>query len=114
MPPIVTRAGLNQVFLCRCCARAFYDRTAKLPVQVKLDKQVVQLRTVEPHPKYPNDAELAKIVYVDTPDVDVDVPERTALECCPLHTSLCSSTRLRFRDTEGDGVIEIVGAEYLE
>lgn len=105
-------AGLNQVFICRACSRAFMDREASTPVAINMRGAIgVQERT--PHAKYPDDRDLDTVSWKDTPDQEIKLPAADAQDCCADHTVLCNSNRLRFR-READGATTIVGAEYLE
>lgn len=106
------KAGMNQVFICKCCARAFSDRSATTPMLIELSDVVVQVTEKVPHPKYPDDLDLATMKYVDKPMKKIKIAEREAQACCKNNTVLCSASRVRFRDI--DGTIEIIGAEHLE
>lgn len=107
------KAGLNQVFICKVCAKTFLDRAAKISVPVAMKGCVVGVAKMVPHAKYPNDADLATLVYQDAADQAVEIPESDAAECCATQTALCSASHIRFRK-ELDGTLHIVGAEYLE
>ncbi len=110
---MIQRAGINEVFICRACSRAFIDRDATTPIAVRMSDCIVQEEEITPHPKYPNDSDLATKKWVDVPGQDVVIPEQEALECCSTHSSLCDSRRIRFRK-DAKGTVEIVGAGYLE
>lgn len=107
------KAGLNQVFLCKVCARAFFDRAASMPIAVELKDVVVQVAEMVPHAKYPDDRDLDTLVYTDKDFSVIKLDESDAGTCCADHTALCSASRIRFRK-ELDGKLHIVGAEYLE
>jgi hypothetical protein len=106
------KAGLNEVFICNVCAKAFMDRSATLPIDIEMSDAVVQVGKVVPHAKYPDDAELATVMYEDVAGQDVKIPAVDASACCANNTALCHSMRLRFR-READGV-HIIGAGRKE
>lgn len=110
-------AKMNQIFVCLACAKAFSDRAATQPVEIDLRDQVTQIATTTPHPKYPDDPELATVSWVDVPGAHIVIPGAAAGPCCARHTRLCSSTRLRFRTESPVGkpaFSHVVGAEHLE
>lgn len=109
------KAGLNQVFVCTACAALFSDRAATDPVAFEGTDLVVQEQALDPHPKYPDDPELATKKWIDKVVDKVSIPARAASECCKSHIVLCSSTRIRLRrDPQDAKLITVVGAEHLE
>jgi hypothetical protein len=106
-------AGMNEVFICMNCSKAFMDRAATVPMAVKLKSAVIGVARMEPHVKYPDDPDLAKLVYEDVPDQVVYIAKAASGECCPTFNVLCNASRIRFRK-ELDGLLHIVGAEHLE
>ena len=109
----VSEAGLNEAFICRVCAKVFTDRGATKPTMVRMKDCVVQKSKIVPHEKYPNDKDLAIVLWEDHASQQVTMPAADAIECCAAHTVLVNSSHLRFRQ-EDDGTVHIIGAEHLE
>ena len=111
------RAKLNQVFICVACARTFLDRACTEPIDVEHEQALHPVAV--PHPRYPNDAELAKTTWEAREVVDAEgkpatatVGARPAIECCKQHVRLADSRHLAI-SKKGDGY-ELTAARYLE
>lgn len=106
------KAGAGQLFLCEVCSKTFFDREAKVSLQVTKKDWPAQVEQVTPDSEYPDIRKLDKHTWVDEVFKKIEIKEADAGECCATNVVLCSSDHLRFRKVGDDFMI--VGAERME